>query len=121
MLNKRLASFKYAFRGITDLFASTPNARIHLAATFFVVAAGIYFQIERSEWISLVIVIAMVIAAESFNTSIEYLTDLVTKDYHELAKKTKDAAAGGVLICAITALTIGTYIFIPYILHNIFG
>jgi len=121
MFKARVLSFKYAVHGIADLFINTPNARIHLVVSIIVVAASFYFQLSKFEWISILFAIGFVIAAESFNTSIEYLTDLVTEDYHELAKKTKDAAAGGVLISAITASIIGGYIFLPYMMILVFG
>ena len=82
---------------------------------------GYFFEITKIEWIAIFLCIGLVLTAESLNTSIEYLTDLVTKDYHELAKKTKDAAAGAVLISAVIACFIGLYIFIPYIRILFFG
>jgi len=121
MLKARLRSFKYAINGIVDLFANTPNAKIHLVVSLIVVICSFYFDITRGEWIAIIFCIGLVLAAESLNTSIEYLTDLVTKDYHELAKKTKDAAAGAVLICALTASIIGCYIFFPYVLAQFIG
>ncbi len=121
MFKNRLLSFKYAFEGIADLFANTPNARIHLAVSIFIFLAGFYFGISKEEWIAVVFCVGLVLTAESLNTSIEYLTDLVTKDYHDLAKKTKDVAAGAVLISAITASAIGAYIFIPYVVAQLFG
>ena len=121
MFKNRILSFKYAFNGIVDLFVNTPNAKIHFIIGAITIGLGFYFNITKGEWISVILCIGLVLAAESLNTSIEYLTDLVTKDYHELAKKTKDAAAGGVLICAITSSIIGLYIFVPYFKNFIFG
>ncbi len=116
MLKRRLKSFKYAGAGIADLFKHTPNAKIHLAAAILCVFFGIYFSITSLEWCIIIIAISMVIVAEAINTAIEYLTDLVTKDYHELAKKTKDMAAGAVLLAAIGAICIACFIFLPKIL-----
>ena len=121
MFKTRLLSFKYAFNGIADLFVNTPNAKIHLVVSIFAIIAGFYFGITKNEWLSVIFSIGLVLTVESLNTSIEYLTDLVTKDYHDLAKKTKDAAAGGVLVSAITASVIGVYIFFPYIRTQLFG
>ena len=121
MFKNRLLSFKYAFAGIVDLFANTPNAKIHFIVSFFVICAGFYFHISKEEWFSIIFAVGFVLVVETINTSIEYLTDLVTEDYHELAKKTKDAAAGAVLLSAITASIVGLYIFIPYIRTQFFG
>jgi len=112
-LNKRLKSFGYAFNGIVKLIKSEPNARIHLVATVGALIAGFLFHISPSEWCIILIVIALVWAAEGFNTVIEKLVDHLFKDYHETARITKDIAAGAVLICAIIALTCGLIIFLP--------
>jgi len=117
MLSKRLNSFKFAFRGLFDLFRTQPNARIHLLIVLLVVGAGIYFQLPRQEWLILLLAISLVLAAEAFNTAFEYLTDLVSPEYHLLAGKTKDAAAAGVLIAAIGAALIGCLVFLPRILE----
>lgn len=115
MLEKRVASFRYAFKGIAILFKSQPNARIHLAVAVAVIVAGCYFRIALQEWILLVLTIGSVLVAEGFNTALEFLTDLVSPDYHELAGKTKDVAAGAVLIAAFAAVGVGLLIFGPKI------
>jgi undecaprenol kinase len=50
---------------------------------------------------------------EAINTAIEALVDLAAPDFHPLAKKAKDIAAGGVLIGAILAVIIGALVFLP--------
>jgi diacylglycerol kinase len=112
-LNKRLNSFRYAFQGLTDLFRSQPNARIHLIATFSVSAAGFYFHLSLIEWALLVMSIAFVLSAEAMNTALEYLTDLVSPDPHPLAGKCKDVAAAAVLIAAFSAIIVGLILFLP--------
>ncbi len=121
MFSSRLLSFKYALQGIVDIFNSTPNFKIHVCISVITIIAAIFFNITQTEWLAVIVCIGMVLTAESLNTSIEYLTDLVTKDYHELAKKTKDAAAGAVLLSAVTSSIIGFYIFIPYFRKLFFG
>jgi diacylglycerol kinase (ATP) len=53
----------------------------------------------------------MVIAAEMINTAIEATIDMTTNYYHPLAKIAKNAAAGAVLIAAISAILVGYVIF----------
>ena len=112
-IKKRIASFGYAFEGIFEVIQSQPNFIIHFLAAFFAIAAGFYFTISTTEWCFVIGSIALVLGAETFNTAIEHLTNLVAPDYHILAKKTKDAAAGGVLFIAIGAAFIGVIIFLP--------
>ncbi|MGK0363925.1 MAG: diacylglycerol kinase (ATP) [Saprospiraceae bacterium] len=113
MLQKRIDSFSFAFKGIFDLLKTQANARIHLCAALFVLISGWYFQITTTEWCLCIFAISAVLAAEAFNTALEYLTDLVSLDYHILAGKTKDVAAAGVLITAIGAAIVGLIIFLP--------
>ena len=116
MLKKRLDSFKFAFAGIRDLFKTEPNAIIHLIAAVLAVSMGLFFSISKTEWCFVIFSIALVFSAEAFNTAIEHLTNLVSPDYHELAGKTKDAAAAAVLLVAVGAAIVGLIIFLPKIL-----
>ncbi len=113
MIRDRLNSFKYAFKGIKELFLNTPNARIHFVFVVALIICGFIFQISVTEWCLVIICIGLVLAAEAFNTALEHFTDLVSPDYHPLAGKAKDVAAGAVLLAAISAATVGTIIFLP--------
>ena len=115
-LKGRIISFKYAITGILDVLKNEANLKIHLTAAIITLYAGIYFGISKTEWCLVILCIVAVLSAETFNTAIEHLTDLVSPDIHPLAKKTKDAAAGAVLWMAIGALLVGLIIFLPKIL-----
>lgn len=95
---------------------SQPNARIHLAVGTAVLLAGYFFRISKYDWIAVVLCMALVISLEAVNTALEYLTDLVSPEYHPLAGKVKDVAAAAVLIAAMGAVVVGLLIFIPYLL-----
>lgn len=112
-IRRRANSFRYAFQGLADLFRSQPNARIHLGITVLVVGAGFYFGISRPEWVAVVLCITIVLALEALNTALEYLTDLVSPEYHPLAGKAKDAAAAAVLLAAMGAVAVGAVVFGP--------
>ncbi|RMG87813.1 MAG: diacylglycerol kinase family protein [Bacteroidetes bacterium] len=113
MWKKRFNSFKYALTGIALLFRNEVNAQIHLFCAVGVVLAGFFFSVSPTEWALLIFAITLVVSAEAFNTAIEYLTNLVSPEYHPLAGKVKDLAAGAVLLCAIGAIFIGAIVFIP--------
>ncbi|MBL7808593.1 MAG: diacylglycerol kinase family protein [Saprospiraceae bacterium] len=115
-LQKRLASFRYAFQGIGYLFSSQVNARIHAVATVLVVTAGIVCHISTMEWLAIIICVVLVIALEAVNTAIETLTDLVSPGNHPLAGKAKDVAAASVLLAAIGSVVVGVVIFGPRLL-----
>lgn len=112
-IRKFIRSFGYAFSGILKLVKSEQNARVHLLATVCVITAGILLRISAYEWCIIAIAIAIVWAAEAFNTAVERITDHLFREYDEKAKVIKDVSAGGVLICAIAAATCGLIIFLP--------
>lgn len=114
-LKQRVASFGYAFTGLMEVIKSQPNAKIHLLAAMIAIFGGWYFTISTGEWGLVILCITTVLGAESLNTAIEYLTDLVSPEFHPLAKKTKDAAAAGVLWVAMGAFCVGILIFLPKI------
>ena len=48
----------------------------------------------------------IVLIVEAINTSIEYAVDLVTKEWHEFAKKAKDTASSAVMFSILNAIFI---------------
>ena len=60
--------------------------------------------------------IGVVLAGECINTAIESVVDLVSPEFHELAKHAKDCAAGAVLVESIAALFVAAFIFLPPII-----
>lgn len=119
-LKKRLRSFVYAFNGIRLLIRHEPNARIHCLAAVCVVLLGGIFRLSSSEWICIILTIGLVFAAEAINSSIEALADKVSPEYDEAIRRTKDLAAGAVLILAIAAAIVGLIIFIPKLFPHVF-
>lgn len=116
-LRRRIDSFRYAFRGLADLFQSQPNARIHLVVACAVIVAGCGLRISRLEWLALIICMALVIALEAVNTALEHLTNLVSPDFHPLAGQVKDVAAAAVLVGAFGAVVVGLIVFVPRLAH----
>ncbi len=112
---KFLKSFCFAGRGILSVIALERNMRIHALAAVIVIALGFYFSITATEWCLAVICIGMVMAAEAFNSAIEWLTDLVKPEQHPQAGKIKDAAAGAVLLASVAAAAVGVVIFWKYL------
>jgi diacylglycerol kinase (ATP) len=107
----RLASVRYALRGLGALLRHEPNARLHLVATVVVVALGVVVRLAPLEWCAVAVAIGMVWMAEALNTAVEALCDLVHPDPHPLVARAKDVAAAGVLCAALGAATIGVLVF----------
>lgn len=115
---KRLKhSFKYAFKGVGHAFKYEQNFFIHILMAVLAIILGVVLKISKIEWLVLIIIIGLVLAFELINTALESLVDLVTKEYNELAKVTKDTAASAVLVLAIMSVIIGIIIFVPKIIE----
>ncbi|NMA64949.1 MAG: diacylglycerol kinase family protein [Clostridiaceae bacterium] len=107
-----IESFKNAINGICKAVKSERNLIIHIVATVIVVTAGIIFRIDLFRWICLTLVIGFVLVSELLNTAIEKLTDMVTTEYSEQARKVKDIGAAAVLISAVISVIVGILIFL---------
>ena len=87
--------------------------------TVLVIAAGFILKVSQTEFCILLLTIGSVWAAETINTAVERVVDLVTLEKKPLAKAAKDLAAGAVLILALTSVLIGLVIFLPRIYNFI--
>lgn len=105
--------FKYAFEGIRALCEKDFHFAVHLIIAFAVTVLGFLFGLNSVEWLFIISAIFIVLITEIINTSLEYTVDLVTDDYHELAKYAKDTSALAVLLAAFYAVIAGLIIFLP--------
>ena len=102
-----LESLNCAIEGILWAAKSERHVRYHFIAALAVVFIALFFKISALEFFLLVLAAVLVIFAELMNTAIETVVDLVTDDYHELAKRAKDIAAGAVLVTSVGAVILG--------------
>lgn len=114
-ISNRFKSFLYSLNGLKEFFKTQHNAWIEGFATIVILFLGINFEVSSTEWALLIFAIGLVLIAETINTSIEYLTDIVSPSFNERAGKVKDIASAAVLIAVITASIIGALIFSKYI------
>jgi diacylglycerol kinase (ATP) len=113
---KLMRSFGYAFKGLAYATRTQLNFRVHLMATLIAVFAGYALHISMNEWQWVILCIALVLICELFNTALEYLVDLISPDYNELAGRVKDIGAAAVTVAALFALITGLIIFLPKLL-----
>lgn len=109
-IRKLIDSFNFAIEGIIYTFKTEKNMKIHFAAAIIVLILSLFYNFSKLEMIAIMATITLVIMAEMINTAIEAVVDMMTEEYHVLAKIAKNVAAGAVLIAALNA------IFVAYIL-----
>lgn len=117
---KKSIGFIHAINGVKEVLKTERNFRLHLLSAILVIIAGIWFNLEPSEWIAIVIVIGLVFTTEIINTAIEDIINYIKPEIHPSAKRIKDLAAGSVFIASITAFIVGVIIFLPKLL-TLFG
>lgn len=122
---KFIQSFGFAASGIAQTFREGRNFKVQLAFAVLALAlAGVCtalgvsfdqqkFFLQPGEWLAIMVCMGCVLGGECVNTAIEAIVDLASPDYHELAKRAKDCAAGGVLVCAIASLVVACIVFLP--------
>jgi len=115
-LKRLLRSFQYATQGLLYVIKHEQNMQIHLGVGAIVILFSFLLDIPTVHFLIVLLIIGIVFALESVNTAIERTIDLVTEEFHPIAKIAKDVAAGAVLIFSIFAAIIGLWIFIPPLL-----
>lgn len=112
----RYYSFRVALAGAFYTLRTQPNAWLEMGAGVLIAIAGLFFGITALEWGILGLTIFAVLACEAINTAIEAVVDLVSPEFHPLAKIAKDCAAGALIFIVIGSLCIALGVFGPHLL-----
>jgi diacylglycerol kinase len=114
-------SVKNCLDGISYVTKSEKNFKREIALGIIALILSYILKIDKIEFIIVLTMICLVLTTEIINTAIERTVDLVTKEYHELARIAKDVSAGSVLVTSTFALIIGIIIFMPKIITLLGG
>jgi len=120
-LRSRTRSFKYAIEGWWFVIRTQQNAWIHAVVSISVILMGLWLSISPRDWAVIILAIAMVWAAEFFNTALEAIVDLASPEMNHLAKVGKDVGAAAVLIAASASILIGLLILGPPFWEKVSG
>ncbi len=111
-----IRSFRNALRGVGVVFTHEQSFRLQVAAGAAVLLAAWAFQVSKTEWIVLILLIAAVLTLELINSVFERLADAFKPRLHPVVRDVKDMTAGMVLLGSVAAAAIGAFIFLPRIL-----
>lgn len=106
-----IRSFKYAIFGVWHCIKTQRNFRFHTYAALSAMLLAYKYNLSQTEKLVLMFTIVFVLISEMFNTAIESIVDMTTKDFNPYAKVAKDVAAGSVLVSALAAATTGLVLF----------
>ena len=107
-------STKYSMQGLRTTFKEEMSVKLLLLAYIIILLLSLAFHITPLEHIFMFLAFGLMFVVELLNTAIENIVDLVTKEYHELAKKAKDQGSAATFISIVMALITFIYIFYPY-------
>lgn len=108
-------SLNCAIEGVLYAARTQKHVRNHLLVAIAVLLCALFLKVSAVEFILLAISISFVLFAELINTAVEVTVDMITTEFHPLAKTAKDVAAGSVLLSVTGALVTGYLILSSYI------
>lgn len=111
-----LKSFKFSFDGLKYAYLHEQSLVLHVLVMVIIVTCGVGFKITPMQWVITLVMGALILVAELFNTSIEAVVDMVTEEFHPLAKIAKDTASAACFIADITAAGMWLVVFVPKII-----
>lgn len=113
MKNKNVwQSFAHAFEGLSHVLWTQKHVRTQLLIVIMVLILSYTMRIEMIKVLFVLSAVAFVLIAELFNTAVEVVVNMITEEYHPLAKIAKDVSAAGVLVASFYALLVGGGVFL---------
>lgn len=100
----------FAWAGLRQTYMSQPNFRIEVWCAVLAVGAALWLRVSVAP---IVLCCALVLALELVNTAVEAVVDLVSPQWHALARTAKDAMAGAVLVAAVGSLGVAAAVLLP--------
>lgn len=108
-------SLNCAIDGVLYAAGTQKHMRNHFLTALAVLIASLFLKVTPVEFILLAISISFVLFAELMNTAVEVVVDMITTEFHPMAKIAKDVAAGSVLLSVAGALVTGYLILSSYL------
>jgi diacylglycerol kinase len=112
-LRARIKSFGPALEGWWYVLRTQQNAWVHATFSLLAFLLSWWLQLERRDWVLILLMVGLVWMAEFINTALEAVVDLASPENHPLAKVGKDIGAAAVLIAAFSAVIVGLLILGP--------
>ena len=93
-----LRNTSYALNGLKDMLKTETSFKIELILALVLFPVIVYIDISLKDKILLFISLMGMLLAETINSAIERVVDLVTLEYHEMAGRAKDVGSSIVFL-----------------------
>ncbi|GAA5440334.1 diacylglycerol kinase [Deinococcus caeni] len=111
-----LRSAGFAWAGVRHAYGTQANFRIECWAALLALGLGGWLRVPLAP---VALACALVLSLELLNTALEAVVDLVSPEWHALARVAKDAAAAAVLVGSAGALIVGLSVLLPPLLARL--
>ncbi len=107
MKNRRFSErLAFAVSGIVAAWQSERSFRSQLILALMMLPIMLWLQPTLLWWGGMVMMGALILAAELFNTALEQMIDHLHPEIHPHIKTAKDCAAGAVLLLSLAAIVV---------------
>ena len=104
--------FGDAFRGLAVGVRGQSSFRVHFFFAAAVIVCAVVMRMPRLEWCVLLVCIATVLAAETFNSALELLAKAITEEHDPRLADALDIGSAAVLVASIGAALVGSILFL---------
>jgi len=118
-IHRFFRSFAYSFDGLVYAAKNEQSILVMMICLILTLVFGVFLNITLLEWFFILVAIGLVLGTELLNTSIEATIDLLSPNFHPLAKIAKDTASASVFVYSFIAFVIGCLVFIPKLISLI--
>ena len=108
-------SVNCAIEGVLYTARTQKHMRHPFLSALAVLFAALLLRVSPVEFMLLALAISFVLFAELLNTAIEVVVDMISPEFHPMAKVAKDVAAGAVLTAAFGTAIIGYLVLAKYL------
>lgn len=115
MVMRFFQGFQYALAGLRLAWMKGINFKIQSICALLALTLGWSLGFSPLEYVVVILVISLVLAAETFNTALEELCDKFQPTHDPHIAKIKDLAAAAVLIASFGAGIIGSIMFVSHL------
>ena len=116
-----LKAFIYAWAGVRVLYRTQRSFRIHAFISLLVVVIALLLRLPVISWCWLILAIGAVWSAEALNTSVEFLANVVSPQFHPEIKNVKDVAAAAVFLAVVCSVIIVLLLLVPPLWNRLVG
>ena len=96
----------YALKGLRDIVLNETSFKIELLVAIFLFPVIFWVNVELSYKLLMFISLMGMLIAETINSAIERVTDLVTLEHHDMAGRAKDAGSAIVFLSIVVFVVV---------------